>query len=71
MQTTDETTTQLIEDLRVALGHWVHQYAPDCCEPEAVERALRHLQDHGGTLCYIARLNRRIKDWQVNHADHA
>lgn len=70
-QPTDETTKQLIEDLRIALGTWVHQYAPDCCEQEAVERALRHLQDNCGTLGYIASLNRRIKDWQVNHADHA
>ena len=70
-QTTDETTKQLIEDLRVALGRWVHQYALDCCEREAVEKVLRDLQDNGGTLGYIASLNRRIKDWQVNHADHA
>jgi hypothetical protein len=54
----EHTNTQLVEALKSsteALTAWLHQYAPDCCESESVERYRNLIDSNGGTLAYIAR----------------
>ena len=55
-KTDREIIDQLVEALETstdALEAWMHQYAPDHCEPESVERYSDMIAAHEGTLAFI------------------
>lgn len=44
-----------VEKSTAALTAWLHQYAPDVCEDEAVHTNVNYIDSCGGTLALIAR----------------
>jgi hypothetical protein len=51
----------LLRELSLALNDWLHQYASEQCKPEYVAASVKRIYDAGGTLAYIAKLQRKIK----------
>ena len=57
-----KTERKLLLDLGDALDHWLHQYAPEQCDPKHVAVTHRVMMEEGGTLAYVARLRQRIRE---------
>jgi hypothetical protein len=57
----------LLEDVHEALNAWIHTYAPDMCDEERVEHYRNLISDHGGTLYYIAELNKLLAAAMTTH----
>jgi hypothetical protein len=51
----------LLADLSVALDDWLHQYAPEHCDDDQVRTRAKRIFDMGGTLYYLAGLQKRIR----------
>ena len=57
-KTDREIIDQLVEALEAsteALKAWIHQYAPDQCEAESVERYSNMIAYNSGTLAFIVK----------------
>jgi hypothetical protein len=52
---------RLLVDLSVALDDWLHQYAPEHCHEDQVRERAKRIFDMGGTLYYLAGLQKRIR----------
>ncbi len=52
----DQAQREEIARLREALKHWLHTYAWDMCDEKDVAASRVFIQEHGGTLAYIAGL---------------
>ena len=50
----------LFLDLEQALDDWIATYAAECCDKEAEAEAMRRIESHGGTLCYVTDLRERV-----------
>lgn len=50
----------LLADVEQALNDWIATYAAECCDKEAEAEAMRRIETHGGTLCYVTDLRERV-----------
>lgn len=53
---------EALETSRQALRDWVHTYAPELCNDGMVKQSLARIEEHGGTLVYIADAMKEIKE---------
>lgn len=47
---------------RIALDTWLNTYASDCCDPVKVKEAGERIMSGGGTLAYIADVQRQNRE---------
>lgn len=46
----------------VALDDWLHQYASEQCDEKRVNESWKRIHDEGGTLAYLARVQRQNRE---------
>jgi len=57
-----EDLVRAAEMAKVALKVWVNTYASDMCDEETVKECRKIVDDHGGTLAYIADVNTDLSE---------